>query len=178
MASEVIEQVDAPVTHIFLQAGVGGMAAAVAARFWMEFGAALPRLVVIESEYAACFLKSARRGRATSVKIRHETVMAGMSCGTVSLIAWEILRRTVGHFVTIADSTVAPTMRMLASGVAGGGEIEAGECSAPGPVALIAAACDHDLRESMQLDGASRVLLIGTEGATDPAIYRDILKAG
>ena len=177
MASEVLEQADAPVSHIFLQAGVGGMAAAVAARFWMEHGAALPRLVVIESEYAACFLKSAKRGRATPVRIRHETVMAGMSCGTVSLVAWEILRRTVGHFVTIADSTVPPTMRMLASGVAGGGEIEAGECSAPGPVALIAAACDQDLRESMQLDAESRVLLIGTEGATDPAIYREILKA-
>ena len=177
MAAEVLSQADQPVTHIFLQAGVGGMAAAVVARFWMEYGAALPRIVVIESEYSACFLKSAKRGSAATVKIRHETVMAGMSCGTVSLIAWEILRRTAGHFVTISDSTVAPTMRMLASGVAGGGEIEAGECSAPGPVALIAAACDQSLRESMRLDADSRVLVIGTEGATDPAIYSDILKA-
>ena len=178
MASEVMKQADGPITHLFLQAGVGGMAAAVAARFWMEHGAELPRIVVIESEYAACFLKSAKRGRAAAVKIRHETVMAGMSCGTVSLVAWEILRRTAGHFVTVADSTVAPTMRMLASGAAGGGEIEAGECSAPGPVAVIAAACDQDLRESMRLDAESRVLVIGTEGATDQAIYDSILKAG
>ncbi len=177
LASEVMEQAPAPITHIFLQAGVGGMAAAVAARYWMEHGAALPRIVIVESEYAACFLKSAKQGRAAKVRIRHETVMAGMSCGEVSVVAWEILRRTAGHFVTIADSTVAPAMRMLASGVAGGGEIEAGECSVAGPVALIAAACDQNLRESMQLDNESRVLLIGTEGATDRAIYDDLLKA-
>ena len=61
---------------------------------------------------------------------------------------------------------------------AGGGEIEAGECSAPGPVALIAACCDQNMRARMGLDAASRVLVIGSEGATDPAIYKEILKAG
>jgi diaminopropionate ammonia-lyase len=112
------------------------------------------------------------------VNIRREPVMAGMSCGEVSLIAWEILRRATSDFVTIADGAVAPAMRMLASGAAGGGEIEAGECSVPGPVALIAAACDQGLRREMHLDADSRVLVIGSEGATDPAIYAEILGAG
>ena len=123
-------------------------------------------------------MKSVRRGRPVAVKVRRETVMAGMSCGEVSLIAWEILRRAASDFVTIADGAVAPAMRMLASGAAGGGEIEAGECSAPGPVALIAAACDQGLRAVMGLDADSRVLVIGSEGATDPAIYAEILAAG
>jgi diaminopropionate ammonia-lyase len=186
MATEALEQAASdeagPITHVFVQAGVGGLAAALAARIWMELGPGpdvrMPRLVVIESEYAACLMKSARRGVPATVKIRHETVMAGMSCGEVSIVAWEILRRATSDFVTIADGVVAPAMRMLASGVAGGGEIEAGECSVPGPVALIAACCDQDMRTRMGLDAESRVLVIGSEGATDPAIYREILAAG
>ena len=190
MADEVLEQNASqgggPISHVFVQAGVGGLAAALAARLWMAAGPGTefapepghPRFVIIESEHAACLMKSARQGRPAAVKVRRETVMAGMSCGEVSLIAWEILRRAASDFVTIADGAVAPAMRMLASGMAGGGEIEAGECSAPGPVALIAAACDQGLRREMCLDAASRVLLIGSEGATDPAIYAEILAAG
>jgi diaminopropionate ammonia-lyase len=181
IADEVLAQADGPITHVFVQAGVGGLAAALAARLWMEVGrdseSGHPRFVIIESEHAACLMKSARRGGPSTVKVRHETVMAGMSCGEVSLVAWEILRRAASDFVTISDSAVAPAMRMLASGVAGGGEIEAGECSAPGPVALIAAGCDQRLCVAMGLDAASRVLVIGTEGATDPAIYAELLGA-
>ena len=190
MADEVLEQNASqgggPISHVFVQAGVGGLAAALAARMWMaadpgtEFARepGHPRFVIIESEYAACLMKSARQGHPAVVKVRRETVMAGMSCGEVSLIAWEILRRAASDFVTIADNAVAPAMRMLASGAAGGGEIEAGECSAPGPVALIGAACDQGLRREMRLDAASRVLVIGSEGATDPAIYAEILRGG
>jgi diaminopropionate ammonia-lyase len=194
MAVEAMAQAasrgDGPITHVFVQAGVGGLAAALAARMWMATGPGPesggeyapepghPHFVIIESEYAACLMKSARQGRPATVKIRHETVMAGMSCGEVSLIAWEILRRAASNFVTIADAAVAPTMRMLASGMAGGGEIEAGECSAPGPAALIAAACDQGLRREMRLDANSQVLVIGSEGATDPAIYAEIQGAG
>jgi diaminopropionate ammonia-lyase len=186
LAAEALTQADGPITHVFVQAGVGGLAAALAARLWMAAGSGTefapepghPRFVIIESEYAACLMKSARQGRPAAVKIRHETVMAGMSCGEASLIAWEILRRAASDFVTISDSAVAPAMRMLASGMAGGGKIEAGECSAPGPVALIAAACDQRLRREMRLDANSRVLVIGSEGATDPAIHAELLGAG
>jgi diaminopropionate ammonia-lyase len=176
LATEVLDQTDKPITHVFVQAGVGGLAAALVARLWME--APKPHVVIIESEHAACLLRSARRGAPASVKVRNETVMAGLSCGEVSIVAWEILRRAAADFVTISDSAVAPAMRMLASGVAGGGKIEAGECSVPGPVALIAACCDLKLREAMKLDAESRVLVIGSEGATDPEIYGKILAAG
>jgi diaminopropionate ammonia-lyase len=176
LAAEVLDQTDKPITHVFAQAGVGGLAAALVARLWMV--APKPHVVIIESEHAACLLRSARRGAPASVKVRNETVMAGLSCGEVSIVAWEVLRRAAADFVTISDSAVAPAMRMLASGVAGGGKIEAGECSVPGPVALIAACCDLKLREAMKLDAESRVLVIGSEGATDPEIYGKILAAG
>jgi len=178
IVAEIMAEAEAPITHTFIQAGVGGLAAAVAARLWMQTGQMRPRFVIVESEYAACLLKSARRGVPATVKIRHETVMAGMSCGEASILAWEILKRAASCFVTISDSGVAPTMRMLASGDAGGGKIEAGECSAAGVVALIAACCDERQREAMRLGPDANVLVIGTEGATDPEIYRQIIGGG
>src|SRR3546814_9699628 len=83
-------------------------------------------------------LASARAGAPRNVAVREETVMAGMSCGEVSLLAWEILSRGAGDFVTIGEEGVAPAMRLMASGDAGGGAIEAGECAVAGVVALIA----------------------------------------
>lgn len=169
---EVLDALDEPPSHVFVQSGVGGLAAALAARFWMELGEARPRLVIVESEYAACLLASARRGRPTPVRVRHETLMGGLSCGTPSVIAWEILRRSASHFITIPDSPIAPTLRMLASGAAGGEPILAGETAAAGPLALIAVACNPRLREAMALDADSRVLLFGTEGIIDPEAWR------
>ena len=168
---EVLEALEEPPTHLFVQAGVGGLAAALAARLWMELGEARPRLVIVESEHAACLVASARRGRPTPVRVRHETVMGGLSCGAPSVIAWEILRRSASHFLSVPDAPVAPTLRMLASGSAGAA-IKAGETAAAGPLALIAAACNQRLREAMALDGDSRVLLIGTEGIIDPEGWR------
>lgn len=178
IAAEVLAQLSAPITHIFVQAGVGGLAAGLAARLWMELGEQRPRIVVVESEHAACLLRSARRGAPTTFRIRRETMMAGMSCGEASLVAWAILSRAASDFVTISDGGVAPAMRMMASGEAGGGEIAAGECAVAGVVALIGACCDGAQREALGLDASSRVLVIGSEGVTDPDIYRDILAGG
>jgi len=178
MANEVLEACgEAPPSHVFVQAGVGGLAAALCAEFWMAQGARRPRFVVVESDRAACILESVRAGAPRVVPVREETVMAGMSCGEVSLLAWEIMARGVGDFVTIGDEAVAPAMRLFASGDAGGGAIEAGECSAAGVVALIAACGDPALRARLSLDAQSRVLLIGSEGATDPEIYRALIAA-
>lgn len=165
LAAEVTEQAPEPITHVFVQAGVGGLAAALAARFWMDMGEARPRLVIVESERAACLMTSARRGRATPVKVRHESVMGGISCGAPSLIAWEIVRRAASHFVTVADAPVAAALKMLASGDAGGGPVAAGPCSAAGVLALMGAACMPEVREAMVLDADARVLLVGTEGS-------------
>lgn len=179
MASEVLDACGAtPPTHVFLQAGVGGLAAAVCAQFWMALGAQRPRTVVVESDRAACLLESARAGAPRHVAIREETVMAGMSCGEVSLLAWEILSRGAADFVAIGDAAVAPAMRLLATGAAGGGAIEAGECSAAGVVALVASCGDPALRARLGLEAQSRILLIGSEGATDPEIYRALIAAG
>jgi len=173
MASEDLDQLrEAPPTHVFVQAGVGGLAAAVCARLWQALGDRRPRMIVVEPERAACLLATAKAGRPTAVSLEEETVMAGLSCGEVSLLAWEALRRAGGHFVTIGEDGVGLAMRLLASGEAGGAPIVAGESAVPGLIALVGCASDAGLRAAMALGPDSRVLLLGCEGATDPDIYR------
>lgn len=177
LASEAIAQADAPPTHIFVQAGVGGVAAAVLARFWQEYGANHPHVIVVEPDRAACVFESARQGRAMTVPISEETIMAGLSCGEVSLLAWEILSRGAADFVTIGEEGVGPAMRLLASGRASDAPITAGESAVPGLIALVGAAARQDLRQILRLGPDSRILVIGCEGATDPEIYHRIVDA-
>ncbi len=175
MASEILDQLDTPPSHVILQAGVGGMAAAITARLWLALGEKRPRFIMVEADRAPCILATARAGTMQTVTISEETLMAGLSCGEASPLAWEILRRCADHFVTVGDDYVAPTMRALANGEFGGGAIEGGECATPGLVTLIAAAAQDDLRAAFGLDEDSRVLVIGSEGATDPEIYQALL---
>ena len=177
MAGEALAQMPAPPTHVFVQAGVGGLAASVCATMWQRLGAARPRFVIVEPTRAACLLATARNDRPTAVPLEEETVMAGLSCGEVSLLAWEVLSRGAADYVTIGEDLVAPAMRLLAGGGAGGGRITAGESAVPGLIGLMGVAADPALRSRVGLDGQSRVLLFGCEGATDPAIYRAIVDA-
>ena len=131
--------------------------------------------MIVESDRAACLIESARASAPRSMAIREETVMAGLSCGEVSLIAWEILARGASDFLAIADEAVAPAMRFMASGEGGGGAVEAGECAVAGLIALIAVVNDDGLRPRLGLDASRRVLLIGSEGATDPELYRALI---
>lgn len=178
MAAEILEAMGAaPPTHVVVQAGVGGLAAAVCARMWSALDADRPVFVIVEPDRAACVLESARQNRPMTVGIARETVMAGLSCGEVSLLAWEILSRGAGHFLAIGEDGIGPAMRLLASGTAGGGCIEAGESAVPGLVALLAVCADPSLRETVGVGTDSRVVLLGTEGATDPDIYRAMIAA-
>ena len=177
MATEIIQQASAPVTHVFVQAGVGGLAAAICARLWMETGEQRPRFIVVESEHADCWLQSVRAGKMQTVSIDVETVMAGLSCGEVSALAWQVMQGCLDQVVTLADSQVAAAMQLFARGDMGGGKIEAGECAVPGALALMAIAKDESLRSEFGIDQNSRVLLLGCEGATDPEIYRSLLES-
>jgi diaminopropionate ammonia-lyase len=176
MASEVLDQMapDVP-THVFIQAGVGGVAAAVCARFWQVLGARRPRFVIVEPERAACLMATARAGKPTAVPLEEETMMAGLSCGEVSLLAWDVLADGAADYLTIGEDQVAPAMRLLAAGEAGGGRIVAGESAVPGLIGLMGVAADPALRETVGLTEDSRVLVFGCEGATDPEIYREIV---
>jgi diaminopropionate ammonia-lyase len=177
IAEEIFAQLagGAAPTHVFLQAGVGGMAAALCARFWQRWAAARPRLVVVEPERAACLYESARAGRPVVLTGDLDTVMAGLSCGEVSALAWPVLAAGAEDFMTIGDDRALDTVRFLADGGGGDAPLVAGETGVAGLAGLRAVAGDPALRAALALGPASRVLVIGSEGDTDPDIYRRIV---
>ncbi|MBR9844223.1 MAG: diaminopropionate ammonia-lyase [Rhodobacteraceae bacterium] len=176
MVREACEAMNAAPTHVFLQGGVGGLAAAVVAALHQYWGADRPRVIVVEPELAACLIESARQGAATQVAIAEETIMAGLSCGEPSEMAWQILTEEASDFLTIPDAIVAPTVRLLARQESGDAKVEAGESAVAGLAALIAAHEDAALWRMLGFDAESRVLLIGSEGVTDPEIFREIME--
>ena len=104
-----------------------------------------------------------------------ETIMAGLACGEVSMIAWDILSTGVNDFVTIPDTLVGPTMCLLADGVGGDAPIVAGESAVAGLAVVIAAHENEPLAGALGLKPDSKVLIFGTEGASDPEIYQQIV---
>jgi len=173
MVSEIIDQLDQqPPTHVFVQAGVGGIAATIAELFARTWQGARPRFVVVEPGRAPCLYASAEAGRPRRVEIAEETLMAGLSCGEVSQLAWEVLSGAADDFMTIGEDLVAPAMGLLAAGPFGDAALVAGESAVAGLAAALVAALSPGLRQDLGLSQESRVLVIGTEGATDPAIYQ------
>jgi diaminopropionate ammonia-lyase len=179
MLAEIVEQLQGQVpSHVFVQGGVGGLAAAVCAYFWQTWGIERPRFIIVEPEQANCLQASAKAGSPQVIEGDLETLMAGLACGEVSVIAWQILHPGVNDFLTISEAAVAPTMRMLAAGCDGDISIEAGESAVPGLAAALVATADSYWSQCLGLDQHSRILVLGTEGATDPHLYRQIMEAG
>ncbi len=176
MTSEICKKLAKAPTHVFLQGGVGGLAASVAASLRQFWGEAAPRVIVVEPELAACLFQSASVGKVTIVPITQETIMAGLSCGAPSEMAWEILDEEVSDFLTIPESIVAPSVRLLARPTGNDPVVEAGESAVAGLAALIASRQDAELSASLKLDSKSRVLLIGSEGVTDLEIFETIME--
>jgi diaminopropionate ammonia-lyase len=161
-----------PPTHVFAPGGVGGVAAAIAAELALAFGqAAMPTLVVVEPDRADCLLRSAEAGCPVAVPGALDTVMAGLACGEVSLLAFDELLWRAHAFMAVPDEVVAPSMRLLADGVAGDPPVVAGESAVAVLGGLILARGDGAASAALGLGPASRVLLFGTEGATDPGLY-------
>jgi diaminopropionate ammonia-lyase len=154
-------------THVFVQGGVGGLAAAVLAYRWEKYGAERPVLTVVEPERAACLFESAKAQRLTVVDGALDTIMAGLACGEPSMLAWRLLQPGADAFMTITDDAAVHAMRRLATL-----QIAAGESAVAGLAGLIDAAKDPSIRAALGLTETARVLCYGTEGATDPAIYQ------
>jgi len=174
MTAEIAQQLPAAVipTHVFVQGGCGGLAGAVLNHLWQTWGENCPRFIVVEPDRADCLYRSSSNGYLTNVHITEESIMAGLSCGEVSLLGWQILNAGANDFMTISDDLVAPTMTLLA---AGDPPIVAGESAIAGLAGMIAARRKPALSDALALDESSRVLVFGTEGATDPAIYQSIV---
>jgi diaminopropionate ammonia-lyase len=172
---EALAEIPTPPTHVFIQAGVGGIAASVAAHFALVFGETRPFLTVVEPSRAACVFESARAGHPVKIARGPSTVMAMLECHEPSLVAWRILSRTADAFMTVDDEDAVAAMKRLAFPLERDPAIVAGESGGVGLAGLFKAANDPALREEIALGPAARVFLINTEGATDPALYESLV---
>jgi diaminopropionate ammonia-lyase len=187
IAAEVVEQlhdtgVDCP-THVFVQAGVGSLAAAMVGYFTNLFADDPPTFVIMEAEAADCLYQGAcaADGNPRNVGGNLTTIMAGLACGEPNIIAWDILRNHADAFVSCPDWMAAKGMRILAAPVKDDPQVVSGESGAIGMGVITTIMQDDaydDLRELLELGPNSKVLLFSTEGDTDPERYRDIVWGG
>ncbi len=174
---EISVQTDEYITHIFLQAGVGGMAAGLVAGVANYFKK-VPKIIIVEPENANCVMQSIENNTPTSVDIKKESVMGGMSCGEVSLVPWQILKNSVNNCISVSDKFVSQTVAMLADKVLSDISIEGGECSTPGITSLISCCNTEETKSALEIDRNSNILLIGCEGSTDIDLYQKLLSEG
>ena len=182
VTDEAREQLgDTVPTHIFVQAGVGSLAATVAAYFSQVYRASHPFITVVEPDNAACIYRTAKANDGQRHAVTElNTIQAGLACGEPSLTAWQILQRCADGFMTIPDEAAATGMRILASPMAGDPSIVAGEsgASAFGAAMELLRPENEAFKQAAGLDGNSVILVINTEGATDRANYRRIVWDG
>lgn len=179
VAAEVVEaasgQDGAPAfSHVFLQGGVGGLAAGISSYFWEVFGAQRPTVVIVEPEQADCLYQSALTGAAEKATGSVDSIMAGLACGETSPLAWRFLASGADCFMTIRDADAIAAMRMLAAGSASDIPIVSGESGAAGLAGLQVLAADGALAKA-GIGSTSRILVINTEGATAPTVFAELV---
>lgn len=170
MVDEALNQMAEKPTHIFLQGGVGGMAAAVVSFVVETYGKDSPIFVMIEPTNADCLLQSARNEKPTVVHGDLETVMAGLSCGEISMLAWEILKDKTKGFFSIPDEPIGEVMQYLASK-----KQIAGESAVAGLAGYLIIANDENYKKALNISQNSKILFFGTEGDTDEVAYKNLV---
>ena len=175
MMREIAEQINnEKISHIILQAGVGGMAGAMVAGI-ARYLNNIPTIIVVEPDSAACVMESIKTGKIEKIDIKRESLMGGMSCGEVSLVPWEILKNSVKHCISLPDDDIAKTMKLLGNASFSEESIIAGENAAPGVISLIASCEDETIKTKIELNKNSNVLIFGCEGDTDQEMYQKLV---
>ncbi|MDX2485018.1 MAG: diaminopropionate ammonia-lyase [Pseudodonghicola sp.] len=176
MAAEAADELPEPPTHVFMQTGVGGAAASVAAHLRRRYGAeSTPRIILADPEESACWLESLRAGRPVAIEGDLDTLMAGLACGEISLLAWDVLKPLACAVVSVADDDAVAMMRRLADPLPGDPAIVAGESAVAGLAAFLALAGNPEAAKAVGLGPHSRVLVFGTEGDSDPEVYERLV---
>ena len=187
MGAEIVEQLAAcggqRPTHVFLQAGVGAMAGAMAGFIADYYKEARPVITIVEPTKADCLYRTAlaNDGKLHMVGCALDSIMAGLCCGEPCSIGWQQLAAYADNFVAMPDKAAALGMRVLGNPVGNDAAVVSGESGAAGLGLAVAALRERDLAQlkgSLQLDAESVILCISTEGATDVANYRRIMWEG
>jgi len=177
MMKEIVDQIDNnKITHVFLQAGVGGMAGGMIAGI-ARYLQNVPTVIIVEPDSAACVMASIKTGRIEKINIEKESLMGGMSCGEVSLVPWKILKNSVKYCVSLPDDNIGHTMKFMGNGNFSENKIIAGENAVPGVISLVASCKNDKVKKDLSLDNNSNVLLIGCEGDTDEDMYNKLINS-
>lgn len=161
-------------THVFLQAGVGGLAAAVTGHLWEAMGPDRPRIAVVEAEGADCLRRGILEGRRVTLEEVPATRMTGMACRAPSRVAWPVLRRGAHCFLAIPDAASSSAVRALSEPAGDDPRVTASPSGAAGLGGLLSSLRRPSAREALALGPEARVMVVGTEGVGDPEAYREI----
>ena len=177
VAAEIVQQFmgNQPPTHVFVPGGGGRFAGATCGHLWERYASKHPRVVVVEPTTSACLYHSAIENRAATVSGDGRSVMDGLVVESASSQAWEILKGGAFAFLTIPDEAAVDAIRQAATGVDGDSSVVIGETGIAGWAGFLAATCDENLRQQLGFNCNSRVVIIATEGATDPEVYRNLV---
>ncbi|MBR2719223.1 MAG: diaminopropionate ammonia-lyase [Clostridia bacterium] len=183
MGLEALEQMPEKPTHVFLQAGVGSMAGAVAGLLASAYGEERPKVIIVEPNKADCIFRTAEAddGTLRCVGGDMDTIMAGLACGEPCSLAWDILRYCADHFVSCPDYVAAKGMRILGNPAGKDQRIISGESGASAFGCAAEIMTNPQLawmRDALELNEHVRVLFFSTEGDTDKANYRAIVWDG
>ena len=182
-ADKQLEEDGCRPTHIFIQAGVGSLAGGVIGYFSNRFKENPPIMVVAEANAADCLYRSAMQGDGNRVDVTGDmlTIMAGLACGEANTVSWDILRNHASAFVSCPDWVSANGTRIYGSPLRGDKQVISGE-SGSVTMGLLHAIMTRpeykDLKEALKLDENSEVLLVSSEGDTDPDRYHEITWEG
>lgn len=187
IGAEIVEQLAAygavKPTHVFLQAGVGAMAGAMAGFIADYYKEERPIITIVEPNEADCLYRTAlaNDGELHIVDGALDSIMAGLCCGEPCSIGWQQLAAYADNFVAMPDKVAALGMRVLGNPIGSDTAVVSGESGAAGLGLAVAALREHELAQlkaSLRLDAESVVLCLSTEGATDVANYRRIMWEG
>jgi diaminopropionate ammonia-lyase len=163
LVEEIVRQWSPGPTHVFVQAGVGGLAAAVIGYLWARCEPR-PTFVVVEPASADCWFQSNKAGRPAPASGNAETVMGGLACRAISPVTWPIIGLAADWFMTIEEDHVLPARRLFAHPLEGDPAVASGPSGCAGLAALTRVCTDEAAFKELRLGKASRVLLINSEG--------------
>lgn len=182
-ADKQLEEDKSRPTHIFIQAGVGSLAGAVIGYFANRYKENPPVMVVVEAGAADCLYRSAMQADGSRVDVTGDmlTIMAGLACGEANTVSWDILRNHADAFVSCPDWVSANGTRIYGAPLKGDERVISGESGSVtlGLVhALMTKPEYKELKDALKLGADSEVLLVSSEGDTDPDRYREIAWEG
>lgn len=169
-------------THIFLQAGVGSLAAAAVGFFANVYpGDKKPVFTIVEPDVVDCLFQSAKKQERVLIGGEYSTIMAGLACGEPNTTALNVLWDYAEHFLSAGDSFAAHGMRLLGHPMTGDEKVVSGESGAApfGVITKVLAEENYaDIKKELGLNEDSVLVFISTEGDTDRKNYEDIVWDG